>query len=259
MFEAIRRADHGSLSTLAKTFIGTGEDTAALLCLDHVFSSPLELQGLPLDEIEGSLSLYFDYVRLLNKLRRDESLDQDSNLQRLFGFQALEENNYKAPKYTILYEKLTKRFASSRKVASGYTCGSDEIQRGISQLISSRISDRTEVQNGACRDVHGFSPCLCLLVEGECGSSRRGELCTLQHVQTEQLTTEWYHARLRLILLQFQILNAARYDDLEVKRYVPVHPGGKARESSLNVKLLAWRFILSASSTLPEARIACES
>ena len=218
MFEAIRSADHESLSTLAKTFIGTGEDTTALLCLDHVFSSPLELQGLPLDEIEPLLTLYFDYVRLLNKLRRDGSLDQDSSLQRLFGFQALEESRYKAPKYTTLHGKLTERFASSRKVASGYTCGPVELQQGIDQLISSRISDRTEVHDGACRNVDGFSPCLSLLVEGKCDSSRRGEPCTLQHVQTEQLTVDWYHARLRLILLQFQILSAARYDDLDVKR-----------------------------------------
>ena len=259
MFEAIRSADHESLSMLAKTFIGTGEDTAALLCLDHVFSSPLELQGLPLDEIEALLTLYFDYVRLLNKLRREESLDQDSNLQRLFGFQAQEENSYKTPRYTTLHEKLTKRFVSSRKVASGYTCGSDELQRGIDQLISSRISDRTEIHDKACRNMHGFSPCLRLLVEGKCDSSRRGEPCTLQHVQMEQLTVDWYHARLRLILLQFQILNAARYDNLDVKRYVPVHPARKARESSLNVKLLAWSFILSTSSTLPEARISRKS
>ena len=218
MFEAIRSADHERLSALAKTLIGMGEDTAALLCLDHVFSSPLELQGLPLDEIEALLSLYFDYVRLLNKLRRDKSLDQDSNLQRLFGFQVLEENHYKAPRYTTLHESLTKRLTSSRKAASGYTCGSDELQQGIDRLISSRISDRTEIQDEACRNVHGFSPCLRLLVQGKCDSSRRGEPCTLQHVQTEQLTVDWYHARLRLILLQFQILNAARYVDLNVKR-----------------------------------------
>ena len=227
MFEAIRSADYESLRTLAKTFIGTGEDTAALLCLDHVFSSPLELQGLPIDEVEASLSLYFDYIRLLNKLRRDESLGQDSNLQRLFGFQVLKENRYKTPRDTILYEKLTKRFAFSRRAASGHTCGSDELQRGIDTLISSRISDRTETQNEACRNAHGFSPCLRLLVEEKCDSSRREEPCTFQHVQTVELTVDWYHALLRLILLQFQILNAARYDHLDVKRYVLVHPARK--------------------------------
>ena len=218
MFEAIRSTDRERLSTLAKTFIGTGEDAAALLCLDYVFSSPLELQGLPLDEIEPSLTLYFEYVRLLNKLRRDGSLDQDSTLQRLFRFQVLEENRFKAPRYTTLHGKLTERSASIIKIASGYTCGPVELQQGIDQLISSKISDRTEIHDGACRNVHGFSPCLRLLVGGKCDSSRRREPCALQHVQVEQLTVDWYHARLRLILLQFKILNAARYDDLDVKR-----------------------------------------
>ena len=218
MFRAIRHADYASLCTLAKTFIGMGNDPAALLCLDHGFSSPLELQNLPLSEVETLLSLYFDYIRLLNKLLRDDSLAQGSNHQRLFGFQALGENRYLTPRRSILYEKLIDLSDSGKRSMDGYTCDSDELRRGIIQLISSRISDRTGTQDDACRDVHGFLPCLHFLVEKKCDSSNGEGSCTFQHVQPEQLTADWYNARLRLILLQFQILNSARCDNLDVKR-----------------------------------------
>ena len=220
MFKAIQRADRESLRTLAKTFIGIGNDLAALLCLDHVFSSPLKLRGLPLAEVQASLSLYLAYIRLLDKFRHDESLAEGSNRQRLFGFQVLGRNSYLVPENTLLHGRLINRSDSGGKSVGGHGCGYDEIRRGITQLISSRIDGRTETQNKACRDVHGFSPCFDLLVQKRCPQKGK-EPCTFQHVQPEQLTVNWYHARLRPILLQFQILHSARCDKLDVKKYVP--------------------------------------
>ena len=254
MFEAIERADRARLRTLAKTFIGTGSDPAALLCLDHIFSPPAKLQNLSFVEIRASLSLYLDYIRLLNELLDDESLDRGSNRQRLLGFQILEGGRYLVPGHTILHEKLTGQSGSSREGVDEYTCGFDKLRRGIVQLIKSRISDRTEIQNGACRDVQGFSPCLQLLVEKKCDSISGEGSCAFQHIQPEQFTVDWYHARLHLILLQFQILNLARYDNSVVKKYVldlPTIYGG----CSLNVKVLAQDIVFSTLSTFPWARI----
>ena len=236
MFEAIRGVDHATLRTLARTFIGTGNIPAALLCLDHVFSSPLKLQNLTLVEARASLSLYLDYIRLLNKLLRDTSLAEGSNRQRLFGFQVLGEGRYLAPKRTLLREKLANRAGSTGNSMDGYRCGSDELCRGIVQLIKSRISDRTKIQDGISRDVHGFSPCLQFLVEKKCDSPSGEGPCALQHIQPEQLTVDWYHARLRLILLQFQILNLARYDNLDVKKCVLAHSMINPCGCSSNVK-----------------------
>ena len=222
MFKAIQHTDRTSLCKLAKTFIRMGNAPAALLCLDHVFSSPLRLRNLSLAEVQASLSLYLDYIRLLNRFRSDESLAEGSNRQRSFGFQALGGNRYLVPEHTLLYGKLTNRSDSAGKNADGYRCEYDEIRQGIIQLITSRIDDRTKIQNDACRNVHGFSPCLGLLVQRKCTSGNGS--CPFQHIQPEQLTVDWYHARLRLILLQFHILHSARCEDLEVKKYVLAQP-----------------------------------
>ena len=182
-----------------------------MLCLDHIFSSPPALRDLPLIEIQTTLSLFLDYIRLLNKFQRDKSFAEDSNHQRIFGFQVLGEGRYLTPEHTLLHEVLTNRSGSSRRSAGGYKCGHEELRRGITRLISNRIRSRTEIQNSACRDVHGFSPCLYLLVQKKCDPPKGKGLCEFRHIRPEQLSLDWYHVRLSLILLQFQIMNSARY------------------------------------------------
>ena len=258
MFKAIQRPDRPSLRTLARAFIGMGNDPAALLCLDYFFSSPLKLRNRPLAEVEVSLYLYLDYVLLLNKLRRDESLAQGSARQRLFGFQVLGKNRYLVQEHTPLYKRLVNQSSSSKRDADGYRCKGDELGRSIADLISSRTSDRTKIQDGTCRNVHGFSPCLQLLVQKKCNPLKATGSCTFQHIQPEELTPDWYHTRLRLILLQIQILDSAHYDDIGVKKYVLAHSAGNTYGYSPNIKSLAWGIVLSPSSTFSKARIIGE-
>ena len=208
MFQAIRCSNHAGLRALAKTFLRTKNDPAALLCLDHTFSARSSLQVLPLSEVQASLTLYLDYVCLLNGFRRDESFTNDSNHQRIFGFRVLRENRWLVPKHTILHGKLASIFGSTRQSADG--CSFDELRRGIIAVLESRIRDRTVAQNKVCCRVLGLPPCLRLLVWGECNiPSGQGE-CAFQHIKAKQLSVDWYCTRLRLILLQIQILESAR-------------------------------------------------
>lgn len=254
MFQAIQRTDYATLRTLAKTFIKTGNDLSAVVCLDHVFSSPLELQNLPISEVRELLSIYLDYIRLLNRVLRDESLSETSNKKRLFGFRALGEGRWLVPKSTLLCGKLIKK-SSSGWSDDGYRCSSEELRRGINEVIQIRIVNHTKVQNGACRKVHGFSPCLRLLIRGECSPPGGQESCPFQHVQPEQLTIDWYHSRLRLILLQFKIIDRARCRDSEVVKYDMVNSAGDACGYSLTLQLLAWGIVLSTPPTLSQTRI----
>jgi len=221
MFKAIQRTDRAHLRALAETFFQMKNDSAALLCLDHLFSSPLRLRNLPLDKVEASLDLYLDYLYLLNKLRREESLAPGSARQRLFRFQVLGYSRYLVPKQSSLYKKSRNQSSSRKESTEGHECDYDELCRSINHFISNRALNRTKIQDDAFRDVHRFSPCPQSLVQRKCSPPEGMEPCPFQHVQPEELTADWYHARLRLILLQLQILNSAGYDDLDVKKYVP--------------------------------------
>ena len=109
------------------------------------------------------------------------------------GFKIWGGDRYLVPEHTLLHEKLANESSSSKRSANGYKCGHDELSRVINKLISGRIDDRTEIQNTACREIHGFSPCLRLLVQKECNPPEGKGPCTFQHIQPEQLTVDWYH------------------------------------------------------------------
>ena len=223
MFQAIRHGDHATLRTLAKTFSETNNDIAALLCLDHAFSSPLKLQGLSSSEVQALLSLYFDYVCLLKKFQRDGSLTKGSNNQKLFGFKVQGENRLLVPENTLLHGKINRKSASSKKGVSGHKCSSDEVRQGITDIIKSRVRDRTNMQRRACHNVHGFALCSQLFLRENCSPPGGDGSCAFQHLRAEDLTVDWYQSRLHVILLQFQILELAQMYDLRVARYVLVH------------------------------------
>ena len=214
MFRAIQHRDRTTLRILADTFIGTTKDVAALLCLDHTFPFTPTLQGLSFLDIQESLSLFSDYIRLLNKILRDDSLVEGSNRQRLFGFQVLGENRYLVPRRAILHEKLANRPGVG---GDGCSCGSEDLRRSIVATIKARIRDRTKTQNDTCFEVHGFSPCLQLFTQKKCNPPSGQGSCAFQHIQPEQLTVEWYRDRLSLLLLQIQILESANFHDLRMK------------------------------------------
>ena len=224
MFEAIQRADSASLRELAQGYIRSGNGPATLLCLDRVFSFPFKLRNLSLSEVRESLSLYHNYIRLLNKLRRDQSLAEGSDRQKLFGFRLRERNLYLVPEHSTLHKKLTGKSGPNRKGSDG-RCSHEELTQVINHFVLGRIQDRTEMQNDACYGVYGFSPCLRFLIQRKCdpsGGKGGKESCAFQHNQQDKLTIDWYQARVRLILLQFQILDSARYCGRDVKEYVPV-------------------------------------
>ena len=258
MFRAIQCADHATLRVLAGRFIKTRSDPIALLCLDHAFSPALELRGLSLAKIQELLSLFLDYIRLLNKFRGDEMLTEGSNHQRLFGFQVIGENRYSVPGDSLLCGGLAARSGLGGE-GGECICGYDELRQVIIQFISSRIYNRTEIQNSACHGVHGFSPCLHLLVRNDCNPPEEKGPCTFHHIQQGQLSVDWYHTRLRLILLQFQILDLARYKEWSAVKYVVMLSAGNVFTYSLNAKLLASDVVFGPSSTFSPARIVRES
>ena len=260
MFQAIQSSDRISLCSLARTFTESKNHPAALLCLDHAFSPPLSLQDLPLTRTQALLSMYPGYIKLLIQLPDDESFAEGSNHQRLFGFRTLRQSRYLVPKHTLLYKRLVGQPSSSQQGGDEFICGYDVLRRCIVKLIRSRIRDRTIIQNAACCEVHGFSPCFQLLVQKECNPPDKRASCTFQHIQPEQLTVDWYRARLRLILLQFRILDSVHLYDLNLAKYVLVHSlSGACPLYLLNVKLLARDVVLDTPPAFSGAWIAYKS
>ncbi|KAG1718561.1 hypothetical protein EDB19DRAFT_1837892 [Suillus lakei] len=65
MFQSILREDHESLKKLALTFQEHDHDTAALHCLDHIFTRVADIRPFQLHEMASFLEMFHTYAQLL--------------------------------------------------------------------------------------------------------------------------------------------------------------------------------------------------
>ena len=204
------------LRRLAFNFLRRSNSAAALVCLDHVFSRAPSLRKATLMETESLLSLYLTYVRQLDQLWRDCRLSEGSNRQKVFAFDMQQEDRYLVPKNTFIHGKVSAARGIVNDPPPEYVCSHEELGRITSNAILRHIESRVKTQEYACHETRGFSPCLYTLIGRICSN----EHCPFQHIQPNAITSEWFHARLRFLLLEFQILRLAQLFDKRVMQYV---------------------------------------
>ena len=208
--------DFVRLRRLAFSFNTRTNHVAALVCLDHVLSRAPSFHGTTLVEIESLLSLYLTYVRLLDQFWRDGRLSEGSNCQKIFAFEVQQGDRYIVPKNTFIHGKVSATRGIFDDPPSEYICSHEELSRITSKAISDHIKNRVAIQERACRGTRGFSPCLSVLIRRVCYN----ESCQFQHIQSNEITVEWFHSRLRFLFLEFQILRLAQLFDKGVMQYV---------------------------------------
>ena len=230
--------DFVQLRRLASSFLKRANSAAALVCLDHVFSRTPNLHKATLKETEDLLSLYLAYVRLLDQFWRDGQLSEGSDRQKVLAFEgsdrqkvpafkgsdrqkvlALEvqqEDYYLVPKNTFIHVEISAKRGIFNDPPPEYICSREELGRITSEAILRRIKSRVETQERACRGTRGFSPCLLTLIGRKCSN----EQCQFQHTKPDEITVDWFHARLRFLFLEFQILRLGQRFDKGVMQCV---------------------------------------
>ena len=190
------------------------------MCLDHVFAHPPSFHKATLMETESLLSLYLTYVRQLDQLWRDDQFSEGSNCQKIFAYEVQQDGRYLVPSNTFLHGGVSAARGIVNNPPSEYICSREELGRVISTTILDRIETRVGLQEVACRGTRGFSPCLNTFFGRNCSK----ELCQFQHTPPHEITLNWFHARLRFLFLEFQILRLAQIFDQEVKQCVCFKP-----------------------------------
>jgi len=213
------------LRGLAPKFLERANSAAALMCLDHVFFHAPSLRKTTLTETETLLSLYLAYVRLLDQLWRDDRLSKGSNRPKVFAFDVQQEDRYLVPKGTFIHQEVSAARGILNNPPPEYVCSHEELSRVTSNAILGHIKTRVELQERACRETRGFSPCLYTLIGRNCTNER----CPFQHTQPNAITEDWFHARLRFLFLEFQILRLAQLFDKGVMQYVYTDTSSRLR------------------------------
>jgi len=206
MFRARHNADFKTLRVLHPKFIGVGNYSAALLCLDPAFIPALPLHGTPAVDPGPELSFHFAYFELLDRLRREDRLDVGSIRQKVFAFQRREDDRFFIPANSFLHSFFRPKPDTVRE-EGGCVVTHEELRRVLDREIPDYIRLRAKQQNDAYRRRLGAAPCLTMMTRGEC---RRAD-CQYQHLRPEKITVGWFNARIRSVLTEIRILNLAGF------------------------------------------------
>ena len=207
MFKARHKADFQKLRDLYPKFIKDEHWSAALLCLDPIFASTLPAKGVPMVADPGpDLSLHLTYFELLDRLRREDRLDTGSIRQRVFAFQPREDDRFFIPTNSFLHEVLLPNPDVAQE-RNDCIVTHEELRRVFEESIPVFIHDRAKRQHNVYRRRLGTLPCMMYVTRGECQKAD----CQYQHLRQEKITTEWFNARVRLVLTEIRILNLAGF------------------------------------------------
>ena len=213
MFRAIISKNTQTLRRLGLSFYRSDNKPAALLCFDHIFSTPLKFDGMTLGEMAFPLDIFHKYAELL----RDVAFIQDPCdcpfVQKLFSIQPLREDSFGLPIGTFLYDAVAERgdlfFGGN---AAQRTVPSADLSRTLKATLSDRVRSRVMEETEAFMiKARSMSPCLYFLAD----SCYRTE-CARAHVGALAVDTAWYNTRVQIHLKQilvFQVLHCVDIGD----------------------------------------------
>jgi hypothetical protein len=180
---------------------------AALLCLDHIFIRPPQVQRATIQETVLLLEMFYTYASLLRDIAFLSDPCTPRLVQKFLAFQMSKEDEFTIPLGTFLYDQLTAQRAHSAEGEEGVRLISKlELSRVLKYALSERLRSRVMLENEVCRRAKVFSPCLYALL----GTCSRPE-CPRDHVDPSVL---WYNNRVRIHLQQIQIFQTLHFINL---------------------------------------------
>jgi hypothetical protein len=211
MFQSIVHSDAKTLLLLGQKFHYVYKNfSAALLCLDHGFATPPKVQGIPHAQVASSLHLYLAYIRLFEDVLHYRTPENNPAFRKVFGFRDTEDHLFYIPKNTFLYLHANEtRTLSVRSDEEGFSFRDYDFRRVLCTALRQRVRERVSAQDRVCRETRGFALCLHFVSSGKCTRAD----CYFLHMGSKDLNIQWYNTRIRIFLLQFQIIRLANFDN----------------------------------------------
>lgn len=210
MFQAAASSQLKVLRLLGERFYHEHEDYgSSIWCLEHVFSASFNIRDASSSAVSTILHSFLVYIKALLRASGHPDPCHDRHLAKLLGFREV------SPHMFVVYSGTPlASFAKEVRKHSGFDSqAQDEVilhgpdlHRIIKMWIPVHIRLRGSEENIACRRSRVFFPCVPYVALGTCGRSRAQ--CYNEHVQSLELTGEWFTARLRIVLQQVMVYQA---------------------------------------------------
>ncbi|KAI0327262.1 hypothetical protein GY45DRAFT_1428013 [Cubamyces sp. BRFM 1775] len=204
MFRAIAKRDTVALGALFKGFRARGNAAAILMCLDHTFALPVQLQTASTTEVSVKLEIFLEYMQLLQKLVGTTAVCSNAIVRRLFALQDSPESEDHVLVFTdtFLNAQVHPRTGPSARVTEqGTSILRWELEVIINNVFKNRLLQRIHQENEVVRNLRTLHPCLPYVAYGRCNRND----CPQSHDNLERYDAAPYNARVRVVLLQVLI------------------------------------------------------
>ena len=202
MFKIIRLSEFEKLSELASSFVRANNSTAALLCFDHYFTQTPSLVDMDIVEMEGCLTQFFDFIRILHQVFVvDPCAEQE--VWKLLGVKWNEHEE----KFLILPGTLLHRYSVRFNIISipdsstPLKLSKIQFSEIFHNTVKERLLDRVTRENEVCRKAPALSVCLRQTAYGDCNATP----CPRSHIKPD---SEWFQHWLNVHLLQILVYHS---------------------------------------------------
>ncbi|KIN94541.1 hypothetical protein M404DRAFT_380130 [Pisolithus tinctorius Marx 270] len=204
MFQTVAAAeelDRATLEELAVSFFGREENTAALWCLNHVFSRLPHLFPATLEEFALFLRNFYTYSHLLYAVAFHNDPVGERGIRKLFGITQLSDDQYDLQAGSfILTTPNAESTTNDAQTNAPYTHG--RVTDVLKERVRLHLRHQVNAETRLCYNAEIFSPCLSFVINGSCNYAR----CKQQHVPLSSLDPAQYNARVGIHLQQMRIL-----------------------------------------------------
>ncbi|KAI0791849.1 hypothetical protein C8Q75DRAFT_57347 [Abortiporus biennis] len=201
-FRAIASRDVKTLEQLGTKFRNRYQDkTTALLCFDHAYDDPPEIQQSTTYDVASVFCNYHVYVNLLLQFCfRDLLSDSsDANVARLFALEISHQSSIYIQQGTFLHKAVS-------EVEDRFGSLSMRIGRVLRNRLTARIRALHDPDSHDSHWPSAFHPCIANAVFRQCFKTT----CYMSHVPRELLGVGHYHSRLRIHFQYILIYQALR-------------------------------------------------
>ncbi|KAI1785420.1 hypothetical protein LXA43DRAFT_132940 [Ganoderma leucocontextum] len=202
MFKLIVRRDTQRLLELAVKLTSQGRHPAAFLCLDRVFTAPLNLQAATLPEITSKLQTFHVYACMLQKLWAVNNPCDEPDVRKVFAIERSTEDLFLIPNVSLLASNRNDRLTpSARETDQGLLVPRWELERLFKHVLKWRLLRRVNEENDMLCSLRPLQPCLPYTVFRQCNRVD----CPRSHVDAHHYNAADYNSRVRVHIIQILI------------------------------------------------------
>lgn len=213
MFQAISKHDLIAIRLLHHNFIRTNNEAALLLCLDTVFSTPLELGSKTPTEIASCFEEFLNYARTMQRLTCHSDPCNYPPVKKLFTFSAYDEDHCLLHEGSLLLSSIeAQRMERDANGWRGVVILRRDLQRLVKDALRIRLKQRVLEQNENFNNLRSIRPCF--LFATSCGHCPRGDLCENYHAPAKSNGAMNYNVFVRIYVLQIMIYHTLYATDI---------------------------------------------